>query len=411
MTQCIVPIVRAGDVDALVKAIESKKYNLNAIDDDGYTALYVACMKAATTPMIPHLIVGGAQPDVKGSDKETPLYIACFNGNLEAAQRLLQGKANVNETNGADKDTALHAAAKFGFVDVVELLIASNANLNFRNARQETPLFYAAKAGRVEVTYRLLEAGANRTLMNNESKDALFIASEKGHKGVVELLKTEKQYLANVRASVLIDERNKPAPIRPTSALLEKPAPPKAKDGDAKKKEDEKPAAANRGPSPKPPAKPAPAKKTAQSPARKATEAAAAKSPPVKPRAKTPEEEVVYEATPVIPIEVPKPEQRTHDPLTGKKIKVEACKTMLEAGIPEPAPIPAEAVKDFPELRASYGGTSMAVGSGTEEKIVQRPLFQPEDGDVFMNVTLPGDRRPSVSKTGRSPPPAAAAAA
>jgi len=389
MTECIVPLVRAGNVDALAKAVESKKYNLNAVDDDGYTALYVACMKTSTTPMIPHLIVAGAQPDVKGSDKETPLYIASFNGNLEAVQRLIQGKANVNETNGLDKDTALHAAAKFGFVDIVEALVVASANLNFRNSRQETPLFHAAKAGRVEVVYRLLEAGANRTLMNNESKDALFIASEKEHKGVVELLKAEKQYLSNVKASVMIDERNKPAPLRPTSAMLEKPQPPKKADEPA----------STRGPSPKPPAKPAVAKKTASSPARKVTERVAAKSPPVAPKAVEDDPDyVAYESTPMVAIDVPQPAARSHDPLTGKKIKVEACKTMLEAGIPEPAKIPAEAVKDFPELKARYGGTSMAVGTGTEEVIVQRPLFQPEDGDVFSNVTLPGEGGAGASR-------------
>ena len=139
-------IIRSGELSALTAAIASNKHNLNAIDDDGYTPLYLAAMKEATAPMVPHLIAAGVNVDLKGDDKETPLYIAAFNGLVDTVNRLLKGGANVNEVNGGDKETALHAAARYGHVEVVVALLAGGANINFRNTRLETPLFVAAKA-------------------------------------------------------------------------------------------------------------------------------------------------------------------------------------------------------------------------------------------------------------------------
>jgi hypothetical protein len=394
MTEVITPIVRSGDLAALTKALASKRYNINAVDEDGYTALYLACMKEATGDMVPHLIAAGAVVDAKGTDRETPLYIACFNGFAAVAERLVKGGANVNETNGQNKETALHAAARLGYEDVVTFLLSNGANINFRDGNMETPLFQAARANRIEVVYRLLEAGANKSLLNNDTKDALYIASEKGNKGVVELLKADKQHLSSIRSSVLFDERSKPAPLKPTEEYAgsatasdkRQTAPPATNAGIS---------AANAGPAPKKPEPPLDGAKRAASPAKKVTERAAAAGKQPSPK---PEDDTAYHPTPVIPIEIPRPEQREFDPLTGKKNA--PCKTMIEAGVWEQPPPPKDAIRDFPEMHANYGGTEMVVGAGEDEVAVKRPMFDPEKGDVFDNVILPQERR--ASTTGRA---------
>ena len=223
----------------------------------------------------------------------------------------------MNEINGRNGDTALHCASRHGNCEVVDVLLKANANINSRNARLETPLFVASENGRYEVVYLLLKNNANRNLTSDEGKDALFIASERDHKHVVALLKTELKYLKDVKAQVDVDVRNR-KPSIPTTEQLSQLHP-----GDLPPPRDEE-----------------------------------VEEPPVETKKKAV----------LIPIEVPKDVHRTHDPLTGQPLP--PCKTMSQD---EPAapqqPLPAKARPAAP----AYGGTVMAVGTGTGEKVRQKP--------------------------------------
>lgn len=345
---------RVALVDALHEAIESNDKKavgellrkaaglsaaaVNALSSSGYTALYHACMRKCDLPLVQLLLSGGAVVDLKGDDKETPLYIATHNELVAVVATLIAAGAQVNELNGVDGETALHASARFGFADVADALVNAGANVNMRNVRMETPLFVAAKFGKHELVYKLLACDANKNLANEDGKNPLFIASERGHKHVVQLLKVEKTQLRDAKAVADVEVKLQPRPLPTTDQLIERAA-----------RSSGEPNAEN----------PSKSHKKADAPTK-----------PTQPMA----------PLPITKIEIPENVVRTHDPLTGKAYG--PCKTLEQVGRSEPPEIP-KGLKIAPLSDERYGGTSMKVGTGTGMKLSTPPLLsQLPDADV-----------------------------
>ncbi|KPA82455.1 hypothetical protein ABB37_03518 [Leptomonas pyrrhocoris] len=313
-------VILLNDKAALLQFFSAAPKNaVNGVNGEGFTPLYFACMKPSVSlSTIEELIHLGASVDDRATDDETPLYISVYNHRSDVAKYLLGLRADVNATNGALKETALHVAARFGYGDLVTLLLGAGADLNARNVRQETPLFAAAEAGWHETVYLLLNAGANTTLTNEDAKSALYIASEKGFKHVVVLLKAPQADLKHAKAEADVEWRLRPEPMMSSDQMMDKAATDK-------------------------------------------NFSAAVK------RRSSATVEVVPETKPmeVMDIKVPEPKMRMHDPLTGQAYG--PCRSLAEVGYDSPPAIPKE-LQHLPPARLSrVGGTSMVVGTGTEE--------------------------------------------
>ncbi|KAK7195921.1 Ankyrin repeats (3 copies)/Ankyrin repeat/Ankyrin repeats (many copies) [Novymonas esmeraldas] len=294
------------------------KAAVNAVGTEGYTPLFFACMKPSVSlPVIEELVRLGAAVDSRGTDGEAPLYIAVFNHRLDVAAFLLSRKAEVNAVNGPHRETALHVAARCGFTDMLSCLLDAGADLNARNARQETPLFAAASAGHHGTVHGLLVAGANDTLPNQDGKSPLFIASEKEYKHVVVLLKSPRADLKHAKALADREWQLRPTPVMSSDQMLDR-------------------AAADK-------------QFTAAVRRRSSADAPAPDTTPME----------------VVRIKVPEPKARTHDPLTGASYG--PCRSLEEVGYDAPPPIPQELQNRPPARLSRIGGTSMVVGTGTEE--------------------------------------------
>ena len=92
-------------------------------------------------------------------DLQTPLWIACDVGQVDALRLLLEKGADVNQ---ADKDgtTPLHLACFKGHVDVARLLLEKGAEVDRAEKQGATPLFIACQEGHVDAARLLLERGA-----------------------------------------------------------------------------------------------------------------------------------------------------------------------------------------------------------------------------------------------------------
>ncbi|GET92422.1 hypothetical protein, conserved [Leishmania tarentolae] len=296
----------------------SAKNAVNAVNGNGYVPLYFACMKpTASLQVIEELLQLGAAVDGRGTDGETPLYISVYNHRLDVAKYLIARKADVNALNGPHRETALHVAARCGYVDVLSCLLAAGADLNTRNARQETPLFVAAQAGRHEAVYLLLEADANASLANEDGKTPLYIASEKEYKHVVILFKAARADLKHAKLLADSEWQRRPEPMMSSDQILDKAV------------ADQQFAAAVR---------------------RRSAEGAP-----------------VLDTKPmeVVEIKVPEPQVRRQNPLTGESYG--PCRSLEEVGYDLPPPIPKELQNRPPARLSRVGGTSMVVGTGTEE--------------------------------------------
>lgn len=125
MDNQITPIInaaRSGDVNLLSSLVTPK--NINDRDEKGYT----------------------------------PLIIACYNHQPDAAAWLLQNGADVNAADFGG-NTALMGACFKVYADIAQLLIIIGARLDLQHGNGGTALMFAAMFGRNELVKLLLDNG------------------------------------------------------------------------------------------------------------------------------------------------------------------------------------------------------------------------------------------------------------
>ena len=122
--------------------------------------------------------------------RETPLWSAANDGQVETARRLLAGRdgrggVEVDRAEASDGTTPLLQAAAQNFPAVVELLLEYRADANKGRHDGFTPLMFAAQKGCVQVATLLLAKGADVNKAAKAGQTPLYLASLNGHKDVV----------------------------------------------------------------------------------------------------------------------------------------------------------------------------------------------------------------------------------
>ncbi|XP_017881468.1 tonsoku-like protein [Ceratina calcarata] len=113
---------------------------------------------------------------VKRNEKgETQLHVACINGNIEAAEKLLESghATNVRDHFGW---TPLHEAANHNHIEIAKLLLKHGADIDDSGSlmcQGVTPLHDAASCGNLAMMKLLIEHGANVQLKTNEDETVL----------------------------------------------------------------------------------------------------------------------------------------------------------------------------------------------------------------------------------------------
>jgi len=168
----------AGNIEAVDEVDREDQY--------GRTQLYVACGNGQVDAAR-QLLDRGA--DVERADKygQTPLISACQNGHVDAARLLLDKGA---EVDGAQKDgwTPLHFACMKGHADVVQLLHEKGAEVNQADKDGQTPLYIACQCGHVDTALMLLDKGADVNRASMTGTTPLGIAKILGKSSIVALL-------------------------------------------------------------------------------------------------------------------------------------------------------------------------------------------------------------------------------
>jgi ankyrin repeat protein len=124
---------------------------VNAISDDGFTALHFACYFGQ--PEAARLLIEkGAAIDAVASNpmKLMPLHSAASVRNLEAARLLLKHGAPVNARQQGGW-VPIHAAAQNGDRAMVELMLKHDADPKLANEEGKTPAAVAREKGHLEI--------------------------------------------------------------------------------------------------------------------------------------------------------------------------------------------------------------------------------------------------------------------
>ncbi len=122
-------------------------------------------------------------------DGWTPLHLAAFFGQTEAADRLLDAGAEVSAiSRNSVRNTPLHAAVAGGRVETSLRLIERGAAVNVADAGGHTPLHIAAEAGSLPVVKALLARGADAHAVDVEDRTPLARAAARNHNDVIDAI-------------------------------------------------------------------------------------------------------------------------------------------------------------------------------------------------------------------------------
>ena len=128
--------------------------------------------------------------------RNTPLHVACEDGDIECVQTLLkQDDCDINCCN-AERSTPLHLACQEGHAKIVRVLLSrEECNLTCQDEDGDTPLHMACytKDDHSEIVRLLLEKGCDPNCKNRAQRTPLHIAARKGNISLIHILLATKK--------------------------------------------------------------------------------------------------------------------------------------------------------------------------------------------------------------------------
>ncbi|XP_065346711.1 uncharacterized protein LOC135943972 [Cloeon dipterum] len=198
--------------------IEESGIDLNAVDEDGNSAINIACKKRMWD-IVDTLLTKDVDVRAKDENGKNLLHYAAESGNSDLAQKLVKRGLNpslkdnlgknalhyalqhldiVKSLNRAlvkeltkDKNTSLHLAiGMFEYsIDVIRWLIdEAQVDVNAKNENGETPLMTACSKNRFEVIQILLDNKADVSNQDTKGRTALHHAARSGHFDLIKRL-------------------------------------------------------------------------------------------------------------------------------------------------------------------------------------------------------------------------------
>ena len=124
--------------------------------------------------------------NIENDQGYTPLMLAAYHGNVQAATYLV---AHGAELNGESKyGTPIMAAAIKGNKEIVGLLLSQGADLNKADSNGTTALLYASIFSLNDIAEVLLNGGANPALKDSKGNTALDYAILTQNETLIKLL-------------------------------------------------------------------------------------------------------------------------------------------------------------------------------------------------------------------------------
>ena len=162
-----------------ISVLLNAEADINNTDVNGKTCLMYAidreCIKETLQAIVDH----GADVNVKSKDSMTALMIACWKGNTDAIDILLNAGANPRIAN-AYRDTCLAVATDRSVSkDLLQALIDNGAYVNATNKQNLTALMIACWKGNVDAIHVLLKAGADSSITNANGDTCLTVATDR----------------------------------------------------------------------------------------------------------------------------------------------------------------------------------------------------------------------------------------
>eukprot|EP00931_Biecheleriopsis_adriatica_P061088 TRINITY_DN36718_c0_g2_i1.p1 TRINITY_DN36718_c0_g2~~TRINITY_DN36718_c0_g2_i1.p1 ORF type:complete len:3078 (-),score=601.94 TRINITY_DN36718_c0_g2_i1:165-8072(-) len=149
-------------------------------DKEGFTALHYAS-ESGHVECLDALIACGADVNLAGPDRKSPLALASERGHVDCVKKLLAAGAKL-EVGDKRRRTPLLLAVRAGHPVAASALLRQGADPNSADDSGNTVAHYAAAFGWVECLELLHEAGADLSVANQMKLAPITAALQKGHR-------------------------------------------------------------------------------------------------------------------------------------------------------------------------------------------------------------------------------------
>jgi ankyrin repeat protein len=143
---------------------------------------FVSCQR-----IVKHLTAIGANVDASDNDGRTALHLACIRNQVVAVKYLIESGANV-EVKSKNNRTALHFAGDKGHHEIIEILIQHGANVNAVTMNGITSIHLASSRNNFAIVRLLSEHGAIMDASTNTGVIVLHFAVVFGQLNLVHVL-------------------------------------------------------------------------------------------------------------------------------------------------------------------------------------------------------------------------------
>ncbi|XP_065346583.1 serine/threonine-protein phosphatase 6 regulatory ankyrin repeat subunit B-like [Cloeon dipterum] len=198
--------------------IEESGIDLNAVDQNGNSAINCACVKRMWD-FVEILLTKDVDIRIKNANGENLLHLAAESGNSDLVQKLIERGINPTLKDNLGKNTLHYALQHFDIVkhldrelakEVTEdkntslhlainmydysievirwLLDEAQVDVNAKNENGETALMTACSKNRFDVIQILLENKADVSIQDNKGRTALHHAARSGHLDMIKML-------------------------------------------------------------------------------------------------------------------------------------------------------------------------------------------------------------------------------
>jgi len=191
----LLKLCETDDMDQLGQILDQGA-NVNAVDQDGYSALILsACFGNFKAMQL--LLSYGANIDYVSNDGCTALVVAVQGGNAQIVRTLLRHKAKVDVPGGSAPQ---FFAAQEGYNEILRLLAKAGADLDVIFS-DVTPMFIAAQENHPKAILTLIKLGADCNKRTNKFGATPIIVAV--HRGLDEILQILIQQGADINIQTI----------------------------------------------------------------------------------------------------------------------------------------------------------------------------------------------------------------
>ncbi|UCE40251.1 MAG: ankyrin repeat domain-containing protein [Candidatus Aminicenantes bacterium] len=175
--ESIVEVAKNGDLKTVKAILDKNPSLLNIKNQNGYTALHWACMRAHWN-IVRYLVEKGADLNVVGGDGGTQINWAVHHDNVEIIKLLLANGAKLNSQNQWGM-TELHTAIWRGNINVVRFLLDHGSDPDIKTKEGWTAMHYAYRSGHDNIIEMLKKRGLSMTEKDNMGRTPQYLYFKK----------------------------------------------------------------------------------------------------------------------------------------------------------------------------------------------------------------------------------------